>query len=170
MNIKCHRLQNITSDNIYVKNIFLQHTMAITLNTGFLRTVNGILKILEFCIILVVLLIARFGNNGKMINWCGENLTFLGAGSTVGFAIIVPAIVLTYLLGATPSILEFIVNLIGGILFISMGSTLVTCYYDLQKVVGGLSIALGIVFLVDFIYLCITTRFTIIQTTRTVRT
>ena len=170
MNIKCHRLQNITSDNIYVKNIFLQHTMAITLNTGFLRTVNGILKILEFCIILVVLLIARFGNNGKMINWCGENLTFLGAGSTVGFAIIVPAIVLTYLLGATPSILEFIVNLVGGILFISMGSTLVTCYYNIQQVVGGLSIALGIVFLVDFVYLCITTRFTVIQTTRTVRT
>ena len=145
--------------------------MAITLNTGFLRTVNGILKILEFCIVLVVLLIARFGgHNGRMVIWCtGDNLTFLGVGSTVGFAIIVPAIILTYLLGATPSILEFIVNLIGGILFISMGSTLVTCYEDMQKIVGGLSIALGIVFLVDFVYLCITTRFTIIQTTRTVR-
>ena len=145
--------------------------MAITLNTGFLRTVNGILKILEFCIVLVILLIARFGGRDSgMIWWCtGESLTFLGIGSTVGYAIIVPAIVLTYLLGATPSILEFIINIVGGILFISMGSTLISCYANIQNIVGGLSIALGIVFLIDFIYLCVTTRFTIIQTTRTVR-
>ena len=144
--------------------------MAVTLNTGFLKTVNGIFKILEFCIVLVVLLIARFGNEGHIIGWCtGNSLTFLGIGCTVGFAIIVPAIILTYLLGATPSILEFIINLIGGILFISMGSTLISCYSNIHNIVGGLSIVLGIVFLVDFVYLCITSRFTIIQTTTTVR-
>ena len=141
--------------------------MAITLNTGFLKTVNGIFKIVEFVLVLIVLLIARFGREGDPISWGStHNYTFLGIGTTVGFAIIVPAIVLTYLLGATPSVLEFIINLIGGILFISMGSTLVE-YGNIQLVVGVLAIAVGIVFLADFVYLCVTTRFTVIHTTRT---
>ena len=143
--------------------------MAITLNTAFLRTIPGILKILEFVLVLIVLLIARFGDEGHVISWGSNNYTFLGIGTSVGFAIIVPAIILTYLLGASPSILEFIINLVGGILFISMGSTLVE-YGNIQAVVGGLAITVGIVFLADFIYLCITTRFNVIQTTRTVQT
>ena len=143
--------------------------MAITLNTAFLRTVPGILKILEFALVLIVLLIARFGDEGHVISWGSNNYTFLGIGTSVGFAIIVPAIILTYLLGASPSILEFIINLVGGILFISMGSTLVV-YGSIQAVAGGLAIIVGIVFLADFIYLCITTRFNVIQTTRTVQT
>ena len=143
--------------------------MAITVNTAFLRTIPGMLKILEFVLVLIVLLIARFGDEGHVISWGSNNYTFLGIGTSVGFAIIVPAIILTYLLGASPSILEFIINLVGGILFISMGSTLVE-YGNIQAVVGGLAITVGIVFLADFIYLCITTRFNVIQTTRTVQT
>ena len=143
--------------------------MAITLNTGFLKTINGIFKIVEFVLVLIVLLIARFGDEGHVISWGSSNYTFLGIGTSVGFAIIVPAIILTYLLGATPSVLEFIINLIGGILFISMGATLVE-YGNIQAVVGGLAITVGIVFLADFVYLCVTTRFTVIHTTRTVQT
>ena len=75
--------------------------MAISLNTGFLRTVNGIFKICEFCIVLVVLLIARFGDEGNIIGWCtGNSLTFLGIGCTVGFTIIVPA--MDYIFGNQP--------------------------------------------------------------------
>ena len=143
--------------------------MAISLNTGFLKTINGIFKIVEFVLVLIVLLIARFGDEGNIISWGSSNYSFLGIGTSVGFAIIVPAIILTYLLGATPSVLEFIINLVGGILFISMGATLVE-YSGIQSVVGGLAITVGIVFLADFVYLCVTTRFTVIQTTRTVQT
>ena len=144
--------------------------MAITLNTGFLKTINGIFKIVEFVLIFIVLLIARFGDEGKPISWGSSwNITFLGIGASVGFAIIVPAIILTYLLGATPSVLEFIINLIGGILFISTGATVVE-YGNIQSVVGGLAITVGIVFLADFVYLCVTTRFTVIHTTRTIQT
>ena len=143
--------------------------MAFTINTQFLKTINGMLKILEFVLVFIVLMLARFGGqNGFMISWGSNNYTFLGIGSSVGYAIIIPAIVLSYLLGATPSILEFIINLVGGVLFISMGATLVD-YADIQAVVGGLAITVGIVFLADFIYLCVTSRFTIIQTTTTVR-
>ena len=143
--------------------------MAIALNTGWFRTVPGILKILECILVLIVLLMARFGGDQSYLNFGGANATFLGIGASVGYAIIVPAIVLTYLLGASPSILEFIINLLGGILFISMGATLVK-YTGTHAIVGGLAITLGIVFLIDFIYLCITSRFTIIQTTTTTRT
>ena len=138
--------------------------MGITLNTGFLRTVPGILKLLEFALILVVLLMARFGEDGYMMNWGGTSKTFLGIGTCVGYAIIVPAIILTYLLGSSPSVLEFIINLVGGVLFISMGATIVSFH----SILGGLAITTGIVFILDFVYLCITTKFTVIQTTRVI--
>ena len=86
------------------------------------------------------------------------SLAYLGIGSTVGFAIIVPAILLTYLLGASPSILEFIINIMGGILFISTGSNVVMCEDSIHQSVGSLSIILGIVFLADLVYLSVKTK------------
>ena len=143
--------------------------MAITINTSFLRTIPGILKIVEFVLVLVVLLIARFGVDDERVYWGNHDYEFLGIGASVGFAIIVPAIILTYLLGAHPSILEFIINLVGGVLFISMGATILE-NGKMAKVVGGLAISLGIVFLIDFIYLCVTTKFTVYHTTAATRT
>ena len=137
--------------------------MAFSLNIGFLRTILGILKIIECALIFIVLLIARFGGNNKnMVSWSSQNATFLGIGSSVGYAIIVPAIILTYLLGSCPSLLEFIINLIGAILFISMGATLVA-HDGIRIVLGLLAIILGIVFLIDFGYLCKTRKFTVTQ-------
>ena len=137
--------------------------MAITLNTGFLKTIPGIFKIVEFILVLVVLLIARLGIDNKHVNWGGLDNTFLGIGICVGFAIIIPAILLTYLLGSIPSTLEYIINLVGGILFITMGALIVNNYSP-TKVVGALAITLGIIFLLDLIYLCVTTRFTVFHT------
>ena len=140
--------------------------MAFSLNTGLLRTILGILKIIECALIFIVLLIARFGGNNKnMVSWSSQNATFLGIGSSVGYAIIVPSIILTYLLGANPSLLEFIINLVGGILFISMGSTLVALD-GIRIILGVLAIILGIVFLIDFGYLCRTRKFSVTQTLR----
>ena len=129
--------------------------MAYLLNTGFLRTVTGVFKVIEMCLVLVLLMITRFGgDDGILVDWCiSYSVMYLGIGSTVGFAIIVPAIILTYLLGANSSILEFIINVMGGILFISMGSTVSLCDDSILKSVGGLSIVLGIVFLADLVYL-----------------
>ena len=39
----------------------------------------------------------------------------------VGYAIIVPAVLITYLLGGNVSILELVINLIGGVLFLVVG-------------------------------------------------
>jgi hypothetical protein len=140
--------------------------MAITLNTGFLKTIPGILKIVEFILVLIVLLIARFGVDDDHVRWY-KNTQFLGIGASVGYAIIIPAIILTYLLGSIPSVLEFIINLIGGILFIAMGALMVDTQ-GITRVVGGLAIALGIIFLIDFIYLCVTSKYTVYQRTANV--
>ena len=150
--------------------------MAYAIKIEFLRTITGILKVIEMCIVLVILLIARFGGDFGVTAWCtgvslnihkipshtinvtGVSLAYLGIGSTVGFAIIVPAILLTYLLGANPSILEFIINIMGGILFISTGSNVAMCEDSIHQSVGSLSIILGIVFLADLVYLSVKTK------------
>ena len=77
--------------------------MAIILNTGFLKTIPGIFKIVEFALALTILLIARLGIQESqykhLVDW-GRNtdLEYLGIGTFVGFSIIIPTILLTYLM------------------------------------------------------------------------
>jgi len=98
------------------------------LHTDYLRTGSGILKLLECILILNVLLLARFGGtnvygqSGFIVSWENDDYTFLGMGTCIGFAIIVPAILLTHLLRVDPGALEFIINLVAGILFIAVGA------------------------------------------------
>jgi hypothetical protein len=44
------------------------------------------------------------------------------------YAIIVPAVLVTYLLGSNLSILELFINLVGGILFIAVGAITIQNY------------------------------------------
>ena len=134
--------------------------MSYAIKIEFLRTITGIFKVIEMCIVLVILLIARFGDDYGVIAWCTTSVSqiYLGIGTTVGFAIIVPAILLSYLLGAKPSVLEFIINIMGGILFISTGSNVMMCKDSIHQSVGALSIILGIVFLADLLYLSVKTK------------
>lgn len=52
-------------------------------------------------------MLARFGNDGYILNFGSEQLKFLGIGAIVGYSIIVPAILCTYLIGAN---LTFLVS------------------------------------------------------------
>ena len=135
--------------------------MSITLRTTFFRTVPGILKLLELILVIIILLMSRFGYDGDIIAWGKSSASYLGIGCCVGFAIIVPAIIVTYLLGSGTSKLEFIINFVGGILFIALGIHCVTGYtggINILAAVGGLAIVLGVLFLIDFIYLCVKNR------------
>ena len=90
--------------------------MAFTLNTSVLRTPTGILKVVEIVLVLIVLMVARFSHHGKDMNMFGPgnaDNSFLGQGISVGYAIIVPSVLVTYLLGANLSILELFINFIG---------------------------------------------------------
>merc|ERR1712080_288402 len=119
-------------------------TMAITFNTAILKTTTGIFKIVEIVLVYIVLFILRFGLS---YGYGGVDNMFLAQGTTVGYAIIVPSILFTYLLGANLSILELFINFLGGILFVAIGSVAMS-----SKVIilGLFSIGTGIVFLVDF--------------------
>ena len=130
------------------------------LNVRFFRSVPGVLKLSECVLVFILLMVARFGNDGNQVAWGNEDKQFLGIGSSVGYTIIVSTLIVSYVLGATTTIFEFIINLVGSLLFISLGAAMVANKgkSDLQAVVGGLAIVLGILLLVDFVYLCVKHR------------
>ncbi|TRY67493.1 hypothetical protein TCAL_03750 [Tigriopus californicus] len=149
--------------------------MGFTFNTWILKTPTGLLKILEIVFIILCLIFCRFGDEGYPFKIGAEGAHFLAVGTYVGYAIIVPAILVTYLLGANLTILELFINLLGAILFITIGAlSLVNHRYDrgsrytMGLVLGILSIAAGVVFFIDFLFAIKNTRVTVIQTTRTV--
>ena len=55
--------------------------------------------------VLICLLLCRLGNDGGPFFIGGNGEQFLAVGTYVGFAIIVPCILITYLLGANLTIL-----------------------------------------------------------------
>ena len=132
----------------------------VELNIRFFKSVPGILKLSECVLVFILLMVARFGNDGNHVAWGNEDKQFLGIGSCVGYMIIVSTLILSYVLGATTTIFEFIANLVGSLLFISLGAAMVASKgkSDLQSAVGGLAIVLGILLLADFVYLCVKHR------------
>eukprot|EP00093_Oithona_nana_P006239 06239.XXX_25198_26442_1 [CDS] Oithona nana genome sequencing. len=151
--------------------------MGLTCNTIVLRTPAGILKIFEFVLVFICLMLARFGNDGDIMRFArnsfGSDLTFMGIGTLVGYAIIVPSILCTYLMGANLTFLELFINFVGGILFILTGTfTFVEARKgyknDAEMALGILCIIAGVIFLVDFIVSVRNSRVTVVRTTRTV--
>jgi hypothetical protein len=51
------------------------------------------------------------------------------------YAIIVPAVLISYLLGSNLSILELFINLVGGILFIAVGAITIKTYQYQSKII-----------------------------------
>ena len=120
---------------------------------------GGIIKILECVLVFIVLFITRLGDSSDYDAWGGFDCFFLCIGACVGYAIIDPLIFVVYLCGSKPSMLELITNLIGGILFITIGAILVT-YTDRYRTLGGFQITTRIVHLMDFGYIFFTTSTT----------
>ena len=120
---------------------------------------GGIIKILECVLVFMVLFITSLCDWNDYDSWGGIDFVFLFIGTCVGYSIIVPSIIIAYLVGSKPSMLELISNLVGGILFIAMGATLVTCTEN-YLLLGSFAITAGIVFFVDFCYMFCTTSTT----------
>lgn len=143
------------------------------LNFLYLKTPSGFLKILELIFVMICLLLARYGTeNGYRIFGNGsDDMTFLGIGLLVGYAIIVPAIIMTYLIGANMTFLELFINLAGGVLFIITGSLTIeeSRRYDnkkeVQMAIGCLCIVAGILFLIDFFFSVKSVRVSVVRTT-----
>ena len=99
-------------------------------------------------------MIVRFD---RAANFGSINANFLGQvgaalhpsqGATVGYAIIVPAILATHLLGGNTSILELIISLVGGVIFLAVGSVALA---SSSVPTGVLSVITGIIFILDFV-------------------
>ena len=67
-------------------------------------------------------------------------------GVIVGYAIIIPCILVNYIIGGRVSQLEFFINFVGGILFISVGSLALK---NEAYITGLLTLGIGILFLID---------------------
>merc|ERR1712018_683928 len=67
-------------------------------------------------------MLARFGRDGNVMTFGNIDLRFVGIGTLVGYAIIVPSILCTYLMGANLTFLELFINFVGGVLFIVIGA------------------------------------------------
>ena len=80
----------------------------------------------------------------QLLNVCS---TFLLQGVIVGYAIIVPCILLNYIIGGGVSQLEFFINFVGGVLFFIVGCLGLSCE---AYATGVLTLGIGILFLVDF--------------------
>merc|ERR1711915_981138 len=137
----------------------------IKFNTSFLKTINGILKIAECVCILILLLIIRFGgSNYTALSLGSVNNSFVGQGTIVGFSIILPAVLLTYLLGGSVSVLELVINLVGGIMFLVVGGLAISHNAVVANgslfAVGMFSIVTGFIFLGDLAWLVKNTKFT----------
>ena len=86
-----------------------------SLNTSIFRTRPGLFKVAELAFVLIVRLMARFGSDGHPKDFGSQSTNFFGSGTTVGFAIIMSAVLLTRLLGSNLSILELVVNVLGAV-------------------------------------------------------
>ena len=67
-------------------------------------------------------------------------------GIIVGYAIIVPCILLNYIIGGGVSQLEFFINFVGGVLFITVGCLALK---NEAYITGLLTLGIGILFLID---------------------
>ena len=108
-------------------------------------------------------MIVRFDRNGNFgsinANFLGQVSATLhpGQGATVGYAIIVPAILVTHLVGGNVSILELIINLVGGVIFLAVGSVALA---SSSVPTGVLSVLTGVIFILDFVLTYKATSFT----------
>ena len=72
---------------------------------------------------------------------------YLLQGIIVGYAIIIPCILLNYITGGGISQLEFFLNFVGGVLFFIVGCLGIS--YN-SIITGVLNLGIGVIFLVDF--------------------
>merc|ERR1712062_271340 len=129
------------------KSNLIDSKMNITLDVNRFKTVQGIFKIVEFVLVLIVLLIVRYDRNFRSPTGDYGDGDFLAKGVLVGYAIILPSVLLNYITGGGYSIkLETILNFVGGVLFVAVGSLGLS---NEGCAIGFLNLGIGIIFLVE---------------------
>ena len=76
------------------------------------------LYILIQAVLVTIVLLARYGNDGLRLQFGVDNTDFLGVGTSLGLALIVPLILLAYILG--------------GSLFVMVSGLIIKGYFHLK--------------------------------------
>ena len=103
-------------------------------------SLQGILRIMELVLVLIVLILARVGYEGNTLTFGGADADFIGIGASVGLTFVLLAFIVCHLVGHLPPTLlvtnnifsyaiiylsftqEVLVNLVGAILLLTAGS------------------------------------------------
>lgn len=125
-------------------------------NLAAIKTPLGILKILITLVLVTVVLLAAFGNDGLRLTFGVED--FLGVGTSLGLALTVPLILLAYILGGSLFVMEALLSIVGSALLICVGVITLDSYDHPQygspagKALGGLSITAGGLFIINLLF------------------
>ena len=65
-------------------------------------SLQGILRILELVLVLIVLILARVGDEGNILHFGGADADFIGIGASVGLTFILLAFIVCHLVGHLP--------------------------------------------------------------------
>ena len=68
-------------------------------------SLQGILRILELVLVLIVLILARVGYKGNILHFGGADADFIGIGASVGLTFILLAFIVCHLVGHLPATL-----------------------------------------------------------------
>eukprot|EP00093_Oithona_nana_P015213 15213.XXX_1490026_1486093_1 [CDS] Oithona nana genome sequencing. len=127
-----------------------------------IRTPLGILKILLCLVLLTIVLLAAFGNDGIRLTF--GQADFLGVGISFTLAITVPLIFIAYLCGGNLFVLEALLSAVGSAGLIYSGVIALDVYDHPElgspagNALGGLSIAAGILLIINLLTLGVTLR------------
>lgn len=129
-----------------------------------LRSPLALMKILLSAVLLTIVLLARFGNDGLRLHFGIDDSDFLGVGTSLGLALIVPLILLAYILGGSLFVMEALLSIVAAALLIGVGIITLDSYDHPKmgspagKALAGLSIAAGGLFIINLFLVLLALR------------
>lgn len=133
-------------------------------NLVVLKSPLALMKILLSAVLLTIVLLARFGNDGLRLHFGIDNSDFLGVGTSLGLALIVPLILLAYILGGSLFVMEALLSIVAGALLIGVGIITLDSYDHPEmgspagKALAGLSITAGGLFIINLFLVLLALR------------
>lgn len=131
-------------------------------NLAVLKSPLGLLKILLSAVLVTIVLLAAYGNDGFRLTFGLQD--FLGVGTSLGLALIVPLILLAYILGGSLFVMEALLSIVGAALLIGVGIITLDSYDHPKlgspagKALAGLSIAAGGLFIINLFLVLLALR------------
>lgn len=131
-------------------------------NIAALKSPLGLLKILLTAVLVTIVLLAAFGNDGLRLTFGVED--FLGVGISIGLSLTVPLILLAYIFGGNLFVMEALLSIVGGALLIYVGVITLDSYDHPEygspagNALGGLSISAGVLFIINLLTILVTMR------------